>query len=77
MRIKVKEKSRWSFRIAIPSWLLLSRLSAFIYSRGDHDITYKQAWRMLRAIKAYRRENGSWKLVEVQSADGDQVEITV
>ena len=77
MRIRVKEKSRWSFRLSIPTWLFLNRFTAFVISRGDNDITYKQAWKFVREIKAFRRRNGKWKLVEVHSADGDEVEITI
>lgn len=77
MRIKVKENSRWALRLSIPTWLFLNRFTAFIISRGDKDITYKQAWTLFRAIKTFRRRNGKWKLVEVHSADGDEVEITI
>ncbi len=77
MRIRVKEKSRWSFRFTIPTWLFLNRFTAFVISRGDNDITYKQAWKLFQEIKAFRRRNGKWKLVEVHSAGGDQVEITI
>lgn len=77
MRIKIKENSRWSFRLSIPNWLLLNRLNAFIISRGDNGVTYKQAWKMFQEIKAFRRRNGKWKLVEVHSAEGDEVEITI
>ena len=77
MRIKAKENSRWVLRLSIPTWLFLNRFSAFVISRGDREITYKQAWTLFRAIKDFRRRNGTWKLVEVQSANGDEVEITI
>ena len=77
MRIKVKQKSRWSFRLTIPTFLLLNRVNAFFISRRDDNLTYKQVWAVFREIKAFRRRNGKWKIVEVQSADGDEVVIII
>jgi len=75
MKVRVKSNERWSFRFAFPTFLLFNRFTAFLASRGESKLTYKQAWALFREIKRYRRRNGKWKLVEVKTADGEEVEV--
>ena len=77
MRIQVKKKGKWSFRLGIPTFLLFNRFTAFLFSIGKEKVTYRQAWTLMREVKRYRRKNGKWKLVEIRTSDGEEVEITV
>ena len=77
MRIHVKKNEKWTFRLSIPTFILFNRFTAFLASIGKEDITYRQAWTLMREIKRYRRENGKWKLVEIRTSDGEEVEITI
>lgn len=77
MKVRVKSNECWSFRLAIPTFLLFNRFTAFLASRGESEITYKQARTLFREIKRFRRKNGKWKLVEVHTSDGEEVEIII
>ncbi len=77
MRIRIKPNEKWTFRFAIPTFLLFNRFTAFLASRGETKITYKQAWTLFREIKRFRRNNGKWKLVEVCTSDGEEIEVIV
>ena len=75
MRIRVKTNERWTFRLCIPTFLLFNRFTAFLVSRGEEELTYRQAWTLIREVKRFRRKNGKWKLVEVRSCNGEEVEV--
>lgn len=77
MKVRVKSNERWSFRFAMPTFLLFNRFTAFLASRGETEITYKQVWALFREIKRFRRKNGKWKLVEVQTSDGEEIEVII
>ena len=77
MRVRIKPNEKWTFRFAVPTFLLFNRFTAFLVSSGKENVTYRQAWTLFREIKRYRRKNGKWKLLEVRSSDGEEVEITI
>lgn len=77
MKVRIKNNDRWSLRFGIPTILMLNRLTAFMISKWDKDITYRQAWTIVREVKHYRRKHGKWKLVEVQTASGEEVEVII
>ncbi len=77
MKVRVKSSERWCFRLAIPTFLLFNRFTAFLASRGETKITYKQAWTLFREIKRFRRKYGKWKLIEVHSSDGEEIEVII
>ena len=77
MKVRIKNNDRWSLRLSIPTFLMLNRFTAFMISKGDKDITYRQAWTFVREVKHYRRKHGKWKLVEVQTASGEEGEIII
>ena len=77
MQIRVKKNRKWTLRMCIPTFLLFNRLNAFLISTGKENLTYRQVWTFMWGIRKYRRKYGKWKLVEIQSADGREIEITI
>lgn len=79
MRLIIKEYGKIGLRIYLPSWLAMNRLSAsFLAARISGDsgsISSEQLHTLFRAVKAYKAQHPDWKLIEVQSADGDYIEI--
>lgn len=81
MRIKVvapREDSGKSFRLFLPvplgiaSWSFIWRFlpeQSRIYAPIAKDL--------VRALRQYKRENGSWNLVEVNTTDGTRINIRV
>lgn len=81
MRIIVNDNKGTNLHITIPSGLFLNRLSArFMSSKmGKYGVsmTRKQMLALIKEINRFKRHHKGWKLVEVQSADGEYVEITL
>lgn len=79
MRIVVKSQDTANINIAVPSRLLLNRVSAAIGSsylkRYGIDISQKQAIALVKELNRFRRKHRDWVLVEVQSKEGDYVKI--
>lgn len=79
MKISVKPHNGHRILIYFPSLLALNPLTARLISRfseksGIH-ITVEQAAAIINGLNYFRRTHRDWKLVEVQSANGDAVEI--
>lgn len=78
MRITVRSGD-FKLRIPIPTGLVLNDLTAGlvpkIMEQNGMTITTKQARKLIRAMKKYKRRHRDWTLVEVQSSRGDYVEI--
>lgn len=81
MQIVVRSPGARGIQIRLPSAVVLNPLtarafSAFLKQKGV-QITVKQAFAILGAINRYRRSHPEWVLVEVQSSDGEWIEITI
>ena len=82
MKIKVKDADK-NIKIIFPTCLLLNRLTAFAAPKFLHkklkshgiEITSAQAVKLIKTLKRFRRRHKNWKLVEVNSADGEHIEI--
>lgn len=79
MKILVKEHGGHTIRLIFPSGLVLNSLSAsflpkYLEEQGIH-ITREQARFFIKELNRFRKRHKDWKLVEVQDADGDFVEI--
>lgn len=81
MRIIVETASSKSIRLRIPTGLIINPLTAWIAAKvtqeNDVTLTYEQACALFAALKDFKRTHGEWKLVEIESANGDFVEITI
>ena len=79
MRIVVKSNDGPHIWLPIPSGLVLNRFVAgvapkYLKEHGIH-ITKEQAVAFIKALNQYRRKHPEWVLVEVQSSDGEYVEV--
>ena len=79
MRILVKEHEGHTIRLVFPSGLVLNSVSAnflqkYLEEQGIH-ITREQARAFIKELNRFRKTHKDWKLVEVQGADGDIVDI--
>lgn len=77
MRIRVKEDGHHRINLWIPNFLLTNRFAAWLISRKSGNITYRQVRNFIRAFKKFHRKNGKWKLVEVRSPKGEEIEIII
>lgn len=81
MRIIVRNGNNTDVNLAIPTNLILNRASLLIlqYICKKHEIAIprKRLVELMKCIRKYKRYNPSWKLVEVEGADGEVVEISL
>lgn len=81
MKIVVKESRDRSIRLHLPNGLAMNSMSAAILSaklrKKKVNISGKQLHLLFKAAKRYKSRHPEWKLVEVESADGETVEIVL
>ncbi len=81
MRVYVKEDTGQKIDIRIPTGLALNRVTAGIVAKvmqkNGVEITKNQMKMLVKAVKDYKKHHPDWKLVEIQDADGEQVEIVL
>ena len=80
MWIRIKQTDGPSFSLPVPLVMLRSRLLWSIVEKhgGEEAAQYApMAREMIRELAAYVRANGHFTLVDVESADGETVKITV
>lgn len=81
MKIVVHAPGNANINLRLPSGLVLNPVSALFlpkYMRQNGlEIDRKQARLLVKAIRHYRRSHPDWVLVEVDSANGDHILITV
>ena len=84
MRIKVKDEDT-NLNIPLPTNLVFSRATVWLANRfgrkyaGDamKDIPPEALDRLFAEFRRIKRQHRHWTLVEVHSADGAEVEITL
>ncbi len=81
MKIYIKENDGNELRIPIPTGVILSRPAALWIRRRleKHGIcfTRRQILRMAKILRRFRRKHREWKIIEVEDADGERVDISV
>jgi len=81
MKISVIDPGKRSIRIQIPTSLVLNRVGAHIVVKAARKngacLTFEQVYALITALKEFKRTHADWKLVEVESADGEYVCITM
>lgn len=81
MRVVVNSPGCKRIRIWLPSGLVFNPVAAMflpgVVKQNGIEITREQALAMVRVINRYRRRHPDWKLVEVESATGDYVLVTL
>lgn len=83
MKIRIKSANH-AFVIPLPTNLLFSRGSAWVvnhmgrqYSGELRDIPPEAVDRLFAEFRRIKRKHGQWTLVEVCSAGGDEVTVTL
>lgn len=83
MKIQVKEAEK-SFCLNLPTNLIFSRLvlrlalkHSSINGRKIDGLTAEAADALSAEIRRIKKRHGTWELVEVRSADGETVKITL
>ena len=79
MRIIVQDPADQNVNLRFPTGLLLNRLTAHFAARmlqkyGLH-LTGRQLSAFMRELKRWKRRHKDWVLVEVDSADGEYIQI--
>ncbi len=81
MKIVVIAPGKRNFRLRIPTSFALNRFGAYMAAKAAQKngsaLTYEQALTFITAIKDFKRTHEGWKLVEVESANGNYVEVTL
>ena len=81
MKVLIKGSEGKNFRIVLPSALVLNRFFAGVLSKALEQngiaIDRRQTAALLKELSRFRREHRDWKLVEVESADGECVEVKI
>lgn len=80
MKILIRSKET-NLTLRLPTGMVLNRVGiglAFGFLKGKNmPLTKAQALIFAKGIRDFRRRNGPWKLVEVYSADEEQLEIWI
>ena len=81
MKIIVQSAGAETVKLCLPSGLALNPVSALVLPkllrRNGINADSRQMLLLMRAVNRYRRSHPGWKLVEVESADGEHVEISI
>ena len=81
MRVLVKESSGEKHDIRIPTGLALNRVTAGVAAKvcqkNGMEITKKQLQVLVKTLKDYKKHHPEWRLLEVDDADGEHVEINL
>ena len=81
MRIIIDEGKGKPIKIVLPTGMLLNRLTASMapgmLEKKGIIITREQALRLAQAFRSCRRHHPGWKLVEIDSSDGEHIEISL
>lgn len=79
MRILIKADDGPKVWIALPTGLLLNSITAraasWFLRKKDIYIPWEQIAAFARELKQARKRHRGWKLLEVESAQGDRVDI--
>ena len=81
MKIQIKEAGGHKFCLPIPTDAVFGHITAAFLPRAlkdeDISITRKQAYRLIRELRRYKKSHPDWVLVDIESTNGDTVKITV
>ncbi len=81
MRLIIKNKEGVGLRIPVPAGILLTRTAGDLVSKhlkqSGTGLTKQQATALLKELKRFTRRHPGWVLVEVKSADGGYIKITL
>ena len=81
MKIRITGGGK-NLRIHIPDWLLFGGMTAWLVSNmggkyAPQGISPDKMRILLEELRKAKKKHGSWVLVEVNGADGEQIEVTL
>jgi hypothetical protein len=82
MKVVIKSENK-KFAIILPTALILNRLTATIATKiikskwPSIDISTKDFMELINSIKNYKKSNKYWELLNISSADGEIVYISL
>ncbi len=77
MKILVIENNK-KYKIKLPTRFLLNKLIVnhiYIKIKDETTITKQQLYKFLKIVKKYYKENKGWNLLEVDTYEGEHIEI--
>ena len=81
MRLVIQNASGENHNIKLPTGILLNGVSAGIVSgvlkKYDVEISKKQLAELMTLAKNYKKHHPDWKLLEVDDANGEHVEVII
>ena len=83
MRIIVKSDNHTDVNLAIPTNLIFNRVSILLLQQickkqnVELPLSKEQLIDFMKVVRKYKRHHPNWKLLEVESADGERVEISL
>ncbi len=81
MVIRIRSQDGPNLTIPLPTGLVFNGITAEIAARATRStvapMNAAQLRRLFAAIRHYKKKHPDWVLVEVRSADGDYVKITM
>lgn len=81
MKVIVNETTGNDVNVNLPSGLVMNPVAAAVLSKlckkQGVEIPRKQISEFMELVKEYKKTHPEWKLVEVESPDGEHVEIII
>lgn len=78
MKIQIKDADH-NFHLTLPTKLIFSKfvLRMVLKHSGVKGLSPEGTDRLIAELKRIKKRHGAWELVQVQSADGENVTITL
>lgn len=81
MKVTVRQASSGSFNLKLPTGLVLNRPAAWVLARQlrkkNVHIGAKDLYRFMKAARTCKMDHPDWLLVEMCSADGEEISVTL
>lgn len=81
MKVTIAKTPAEGFHLKLPTGLVLNRPVAWVLARKlrKHGtlVSAKDLYRLMKAVRCYKKEHPHWLLAEVQSARGERITITL
>lgn len=81
MKLIIQDGSGEKHNINLPTGMVLNRISAGIVcgvlKKYDIELQKKQLVELMKVAKNYKKRHPEWKLLEVDDANGEHVEVII
>lgn len=77
MKVIVREREKTKLHLTLPTGLVMNGFSAqiapLVIRKSGYDCSAEQVRALFRAIRQYKRAHPDWRLVDIQTKDGDTI----